>query len=340
MAKLINCGIVLAILGALYLGFVELAPETNSTTTPSSPPDLVVTPAELVFDRVPFRGIAEQPLRFTNVATYPIRLNAATWQCGCMQMNFMPVELQPGEFKEYTVILLGNSTPAALKGGELTIETSSSTNAIIRIQVRATEVFGISTVPETVDFGRPAYDTLPVIMPLKILVNGMNDTEAESVHIQSSHRAVKCRPLRRNADGDFVVDVELLGNTVVGNVFSTLTITGTGIDSIKLSAFAAIGHSLRAHPPALLLQRLDVGELAVRDDSGAPISIERAVVSSSLEKLLRCVASTQKHYRVEWIEPLNTSGQVVRGDIELHSKDHTGRMITLSVPVTAFCGGD
>ena len=340
MAKMISAGVACVIAIAIIVLARELIRDWKSVSVSVGNPDIVVTPESLVFDRVPFRGSAQKPVRFSNTAKYPIQLFSANWSCGCMRMLFQPMVLNPGESVEFMVVMRGDSTPAALKGGEILVETNSSTNATVRIQVTASEVQGDQSLPASVDFGRPEYGKLPMTVPLKILVNGLNDSEVQSVRIQSSHRAVACGNLRKNDDGDLLVDVQLAGISVVGNVSSSLIITGEGFDSLSVPVFAAIRHPLHAHPPSLQMQRKSAFcDVIVRDDNGNPIHIERAVVSPALVELLKCVESEDKHYRVVWINSQSDSGHVVRGEIELHAKDQSGQLISISVPVTAYGAG-
>jgi|GEM_PF-4832757 len=336
MEKLTNWGIGLLILGGLIVTVAGIVDRVSPMGRAEKPLDLLVTPTELVFDRVPFRGTAEKTLRFENVSNYVIQLNTAHWQCGCMSMNFSPAELQPGESKEFTVLMRGDSTPAALKGGELQIESTSVTNATIHIPVRATEVIGVMTIPETIDFGRPGYETLPQTLPLKIAVNGLTDAQVDTIKIESSHPAISCGLLQRNSAGDLLVDVVLSGQYVVGNILSTLKITGDGVDDLNVSVFAAIRHTLHAHPPTLMLQGAEPGEVVLRDDSGTQVPIESVVVSASLKEFVKCVPTDEQRCRIERRDSKTAPGQSKRGMIELLTKDKTGQMIAVSVPITLY----
>ncbi len=333
--KIINSVVALVILGTLYLIVVELSQSPSPTKPVSGSPDLIVTPNPLVFDQVPFRGTAERLLTFQNVAPYPIQLREARGSCGCMRINFRPTTLQPGESMAIAVEMLGDSTPAALKGGILEFKTSSSTNADIRVQVEAREVFGVNTVPSAIDFGRPEYGQLPLTLPLKIVVNGLSDTEAASIRVSSDHPAFQCGVLRRNSTGDYLVDVQLKDIRVVGQITSTLTISGAGFDVLRIPAFASIQHSLHAHPPSVMLGQTGDGEIVVRDGSGAPVQVVRGDVSSSLDGIIRWEATSPgRANQLEWVDSESRPRELRHGYVDLHVNLPAGQELIVCVPVT------
>ena len=234
------------------------------------------------------------------------------------------------------VEMLGDSTPAALKGGVLEFKTSSSTNADIRVNVSAREVVGMNTVPSAIDFGRPEYGQLPLTLPLKIVVNGLSDSEAASIRISSQHPAFQCGELRRNSTGDFLVDVQLADIRVVGQITSTLTISGAGFDTLQIPAFASIQHSLRAHPPSVMMGQTGDCEIVVRDGSGTPVPVVRGDVSSSLEGVVHWEAtSPEQASRLEWVNPTSRPRDLRHGSVELQVKLPSGEELTVCVPVTA-----
>ncbi len=333
--KVINTVVVLVIVGAMYFMAVEISQSPSPTKPVSGSPDLMVTPSHLVFDQVPFRGTAEKMLTFKNMATYPIAVREARASCGCMRINFRPLTLQAGESKEIAVTMLGDSTPAALKGGILEFKTSSSTNADIRVQVEAREVFGVNTVPSAIDFGRPEYGQLPLTLPLKIVVNGLSDAEAASIRVSADHPAFQCGALRRNSGGDFLLDVQLADIRVVGQIASTLTISGAGFDVLRIPAFASIQHSLRAHPPSVMMGQTSEGEIVVRDASGTPVQVVRGDVSSSLDGIIRWKATSPGHAnQLEWVDSESRPRELQHGYVDLHVNHPSGGELTVCVPVT------
>jgi Protein of unknown function (DUF1573) len=333
--KVINTVVVLVIVGALYFMAVELSQSPSPTKPVSGPPDLIVTPSPLVFDQVPFRGTAEKMLTLQNMATYPIAVREARASCGCMRINFRPITLQAGESKEIAVTMLGDSTPAALKGGVLEFKTSSSTNADIRVMVEAREVFGVNTVPSAIDFGRPEYGQLPLTLPLKIVVNGLGDAEAASIRVSAGHPAFQCGALRRNSTGDYLVDVQLKDIRVVGQITSTLTISGAGFDVLRIPAFASIQHSLRAHPPSVMLGQTGDGEIVVRDGSGEPVQVVRGDVSPSLEGVIHWESpSPGQAHRLAWVNSESRPRDLRHGYVELRVNHPPSESFTVCVPVT------
>lgn len=333
MAKLRWALLAVALAAAGWFMAGQIRTSSLRATPQPGAPDLVVTPTELVFDRVPLRGSVEKPLTFTNTGSYPIQLWEAQGSCSCMQMRLEPTTLLPGESRVFNVVMRGSPVPASLLGGELVIKTSSSTNALVRVTVRATENSGLHTVPETIDFGRPEYEQLPLTSPLKIVLRGGDDSKAASLRIQSSHAAIECGILRRNSDGDYVVDVVLARKALAGNLTGTVAVSGTGFDSLSVPVVATVRHVLSAHPSSLILRKADSGDVMLRDDSGTPVPIHRAVFSSALENQLRLVSRPDNRYRVEWIDSNVIPESLVRGHVELHTRVNELEDLAIMVPI-------
>ncbi len=187
--------------------------------------DLLVTPDALVFDRVPFGGTARKNVRIANQAGYPIRISNAVWSCGCMQVvAFQPTTLNPGESIEYTVEMRGDAVPATQKGGTIRFTTNSS-QANLELPVKALEVYGVRTIPESVDFGSCPVENLPKVIPLRVIVNGLRDREMKSIRVQSEGNSIVCSPPTMTTDGDLRVEVTLKPQDVVGEVTSRISIT-------------------------------------------------------------------------------------------------------------------
>lgn len=188
-------------------------------------------------------------------------------------------------------------------------------------------------VPETIDFGRPEYEQLPLTSPLKIVLRGGDDSKAASLRIQSSHAAIECGILRRNSDGDYVVDVVLARKALAGNLTGTVAVSGTGFDSLSVPVVATVRHVLSAHPSSLILRKADSGDVMLRDDSGTPVPIHRAVFSSALENQLRLVSRPDNRYRVEWIDSNVIPESLVRGHVELHTRVNELEDLAIMVPI-------
>ena len=329
----VACGLIA--LGCVGLALHEFLPGSNPPSQePRGRMDLEISPSPLIFDSVPYRGVAEKTLTLTNAAQYSITVSGVSGSCGCMQIPFRSTTLPPGKSIAVKVLMSGD-TNAGAKGGRITVYSNSATNARTEIVARATEIRGITTLPEVVDFGRHAPANLPVTIPFKVVINGLGTSQRDRVRVTSELPNVEVGRIAFDDNGDATLDLQLRAGETVGHVSSRLAVDVPGFDKLWVTVVGVIDSPVRATPPTLLLTSGDSKPIRVRNAAGEAVPIQSATCSESLREILQCQPAVGSDYDCVCQRQPGSADSVVRGTIELRTENPAA---TISVPVTLFSG--
>lgn len=295
--------------------------------------DLEIVPNELLFDSVPYQGTAQKTLEMTNRANYPIRVKDVTGSCGCLQLNFTPRTLKPGESMTVPVQMSGR-TKAGLSGGTVTVYSSSVTNSYHVIPAKTHEIRGIALVPEVLDFGRQPPDRLPFTIPFKVIVNGNDSSAAQNVQIQCDSTNVQIAPQGVDENGDAKFDITLIAGDAVGHLNAELSINVPGFDSVFTNAVGVIDAPIKAVPPTLLLTRNAPKRTQLRNSTGQTVPIRSVEYSDSLKSVISGRAG-DGFYEFTTTPEATPARKVIHGTIILNAE---GSSTKIRVPVTWIRG--
>ncbi len=332
MGRFITCGCGLIAVASVCWAISQFIPRFDSTgTSLTREMDLEVFPLSLTFGKVPYRGTAEKTIKLTNRASYPIRIHSIGGSCGCLRVQFKPRTLEPSQSMDVSVLMKGDDR-TGLSGGRVEIYSNSATNARTVIPAQASDIIGIATMPDVVDFGRIAGEKLPLTMPFKVLIHGMPSTQRKNVRVIVDHFRVRVGKISFDSNGDAILDIQLIAGESVGHLHANLRIDVPGFDTLHVTVVAVIEHSVRAYPPTLLLTAGESKSLKVRNQSGESITIQTVEFSESLREMVQGRPTEGQMY--EFVSRWSSASHAVtHGTIELMTVDPEVR---ISVPVTVL----